>query len=91
MSGWLPQQYDHIDYIEKVFTFKKYSCALAFCNAVAYLAETNRHHPRIVIEWGRVKVAWGTHESSEGRGIMPQDKVLAEYCDELFSKMNRFL
>ncbi len=91
MSDWLPRQYGNIDHIEKVFTFKKYSCALAFCNAIAGLAEANKHHPRLVLEWGRVSVAWGTHESSEGSGVMSLDKTLAEHCDKLYLQINRIL
>ena len=88
MNDWGVRQYDGIDHIEKTFLLKKYSRALAFCNAVACLAESHVHHPRIVIEWGRVTVAWGTHHSDEGSGILPLDRTLAQRCDALYEQIN---
>ena len=88
MNDWAACQYDNIDHIEKYFVFKKYSRALAFCNAVACLAETHTHHPRIVIEWGRVAVAWGTHHSDEGSGVLAIDQALAKRCDSLYEQIN---
>ena len=84
MSHWIPCQYDGIEHIEKTFTFKKYSLGLAFCNAVAQLAETHIHHPRIVIEWGKVTIAWGTHQSDQGSGVFEKDRAMASHCDALF-------
>ena len=89
MSDWTLCQYDQIDHLEKSFTFKKYSRALAFCNMVAGLAEAHVHHPRMVIEWGRVTVAWGTHQSDAGSGVMPLDKALAERCDALYELIHQ--
>ena len=88
MNDWDIRQYDGIDHIEKAFVLKKYSRALAFCNAVACLAESHVHHPRIVIEWGRVTVAWGTHQSDEGSGVLALDRAMAQRCDALFEQVN---
>ena len=87
MSNWKSCQYDGIDHIERTFSFKKYSTGLAFSNSVACLAETNAHHPRIVLEWGKVTVAWGTHQSKEGSGVFEKDRVMADRCDELFDQL----
>ncbi len=88
MNDWGTRQYDGVDHIEKTFLFKKYSRALAFCNVVACLAESHVHHPRIVIEWGRVTVAWGTHQSDEGSGVLAIDQALAQRCDVLYEQVN---
>ena len=88
MNDWGVRQYDGIDHIEKTFLLKKYSRALAFCNAVACLAESHVHHPRIIIEWGRVTVAWGTHQSDEGSGVLALDRSLAQRCDALYEQIN---
>ncbi len=88
MNGWDIRQYDGVDHIEKTFLFKKYSRALAFCNAVACLAESHVHHPRIVIEWGLVTVAWGTHQSDQGSGVMTIDQALAGRSDVLYEQIN---
>lgn len=89
MNEWSQCQYDQIEHIEKSFVFKKYSRALAFCNAVAGLSETHVHHPRMVIEWGRVTVAWGTHQSEEGRGVLDKDLFMAKQCDSLYDLVNQ--
>ncbi|MGB1272077.1 MAG: 4a-hydroxytetrahydrobiopterin dehydratase [Endozoicomonas sp.] len=89
MNEWSPCQFDQIEHIEKSFGFKKYSRALAFCNAVAGLAETHAHHPRMVIEWGKVTVAWGTHQSEEGCGVLGKDRFMAKQCDSLYELVNQ--
>lgn len=89
MNEWVSCQYEAIDHIEKVFVFKKYSRALAFCNAIACLAEANIHHPRIVIEWGKVSIAWGTHQSDKGSGVLAIDLALAQRCDVLYEQINQ--
>lgn len=45
----------------KTFEFKNFRNALAFTNAVGAMAEQEKHHPEILLEWGRVRVAWWTH------------------------------
>ena len=91
MSDWNSCQYDHIEHIEKSYTFKKYSRAMAFSNAVAGLAEAHIHHPRMVIEWGRVTLAWGTHQSDQGSGVLEKDRALASRCDEIYELMQQSL
>ncbi len=89
MSEWQCHAYDGIEHLEKSYSFKKYSRALCFLNAVAGLAEAYVHHPRIVIEWGRVVVAWGTHESDQGAGIQVLDRFLADETDLLFNALQK--
>lgn len=89
MSDWTSCQYDQIEHIEKTYTFKKYSRAVAFCNAIAGLAEAQIHHPRMVIEWGKVTVAWGTHESDNGSGVMPKDRAMAVRSDDIFNLLQQ--
>lgn len=84
MSEWNICKYDGVDHLEKRFIFKKYSRSLAFFNAVAGLAETYIHHPRMVLEWGSLTIAWGTHQSEDGLGILPLDRELADKCDRLY-------
>ncbi|WP_067584708.1 4a-hydroxytetrahydrobiopterin dehydratase [Endozoicomonas ascidiicola] len=89
MKDWNICRYDDIEHIERIYAFKKYSTALAFANAVACLAELNGHHPRMVVEWGKVAIAWGTHQSKQGSGVFEKDRVLAQRCDELFEQLLR--
>ena len=49
--------------LQRDFKFKNFKQALRFGNAIGEIAETPgiKHHPAIVIEWGRVTCAWWTH------------------------------
>lgn len=47
--------------LEKPYAFKNFKTALAFVNAIGAIAEEEKHHPEILLEWGAVKVAWWTH------------------------------
>ena len=89
MTDWQVQSYEGVEHLEKSYTFKKYSRGLCFLNAVAGLAETYVHHPRMVIEWGVITVAWGTHESDKGSGVQAVDRFLAGETDQLFAAMQK--
>ena len=89
MKGWNNCQYDGVDHLEKQYEFKKYSRALAYLNAIAALAESYVHHPRLVLEWGKLTVAWGTHESEEGSGVLDLDRALASRCDQLYEAIQK--
>ena len=89
MNDWSVRVYDGVEHLEKRFSFKKYSRSLAFFNAVAGLAETYIHHPRMVLEWGSLTIAWGTHESDQGSGVLAVDRDLAEKCDQLYELLRK--
>ena len=42
----------------------------------------------LFIEWGKVTVAWGTHQSDEGSGVLAIDRALAQRCDVLYEQVN---
>ena len=58
LSGWKINNIEGIDQLAKVFNFNNYLQALDFAKSVAMLAEEEDHHPKIVLEWGRVEVHW---------------------------------
>ena len=89
MNEWSVSKYEGVEHLEKSFSFKKYSKALCFMNAVAGVAENHIHHPRMVLEWGKLTVAWGTHESESGSGIKDVDRLLSRKTDELFDLMQK--
>lgn len=47
--------------LQRSFKFRNFKTALAFTNAVGAVAEEQKHHPMLVLEWGSVHVAWWTH------------------------------
>ena len=66
--------------ITRNYTFRDFSTAIEFVNAVARLAEKASHHPDIDIRWNKVRLTLTTHD--EG-GLTELDFDLARQFDEL--------
>ncbi len=79
---WKMVRRDGIDRLERSFTFRDFTAALAFTNQVGELAESQGHHPAILTEWGKVTVTWWTHKI---RGLHRNDFIMAAKTDELFA------
>ncbi|MEK7100154.1 MAG: 4a-hydroxytetrahydrobiopterin dehydratase, partial [Patescibacteria group bacterium] len=47
--------------ITRRFPFKDFKSALAFANKIGELAESEWHHPDLIVAWGRVEVLLTTH------------------------------
>ena len=67
--------------LERTFEFPGFVEALAFVNRVGELAESENHHPDIVINYNRVTLRWWTHTAG---GITDRDRELAERSTALF-------
>lgn len=68
----------------KLYSFKNYAEALQFTNEVANLAEAEGHHPKIILEWGKVEVNWWTHKI---KNLHINDFIMAAKTEELFNKL----
>jgi 4a-hydroxytetrahydrobiopterin dehydratase len=66
--------------LQRVFTFRNFVQSMDFTNQVAILSEEEGHHPRLLIEWGRVVVTWWTHKI---RDLHRNDFVMAAKTDQL--------
>jgi 4a-hydroxytetrahydrobiopterin dehydratase len=80
LPDWSVRSVDGVDRIERSFEFGSYPEAVEFTRRVAALAEDEGHHPEILLEYGRARVAWWTHAIS---GLHRNDFVLAARTDEL--------
>jgi 4a-hydroxytetrahydrobiopterin dehydratase len=69
--------------IHRTFEFKGFLKAIEFVNRVARKAQKSNHHPDIDIRYDRVTLKLTMHD--EG-GITEKDFVLAQQCDEVYSK-----
>jgi len=78
LPAWRIQQADSVPVLSRMFRFADFAAALAFACAVGALAEAADHHPRLVVEWGRVEVSWWTHAIG---GLHLNDFILAARCD----------
>ena len=86
LPEWRVANENGIHQLVRVFRFETFAEALAFANAVGEAAEAQGHHPRIVIEWGRVTVAWWTHFLG---GLHRNDFIMAARTDVLANRMRR--
>ncbi len=76
VSGW--QLKDGA--IEKLFTFKNYHETIGFVNALAWIANTEDHHPDLSVSYDRCVVRFNTHSVG---GISVNDFICAAKADAL--------
>ena len=77
---WELVEVDTIKRLERAFRFRNFVEALDFASQVGEAAEAEGHHPRLVVEWGRVAVQWWTHKI---KGLHRNDFVMAAKTDEI--------
>lgn len=66
--------------ISRQFTFKNFTEAMTFVNAVAALAEEENHHPDFLINYSRVTLTLWTHAVG---GLSENDFILAAKINAL--------
>lgn len=66
--------------ISKQFKFADFMHALAFVNALGFIAEQNNHHPDLELGWGRCLVKFSTHDVG---GLSMNDFVCAAKTEVL--------
>lgn len=80
LVDWSIDLEDGVPHLSRSYTFSNYAEALAFTNAVGEIAEAENHHPKITLEWGKVRVEWWTHVLD---GLHKNDFIMAARCDKL--------
>lgn len=66
--------------IQKEYRFKNFAQAIVFINDVARLAESEGHHPDILLyNWNKVRLTLSTHAIG---GLSENDFILASKIDE---------
>ena len=70
---------DGVKKLDRVFRFPDFRQALDFTHVLGELSETEGHHPRLITEWGRVKVTWWTHKI---RNLHRNDFIMAAKSDQ---------
>ena len=82
LDGWSIKQADGVDQLVAEYRFPDFAAAQGFAAKVGGLAEAQNHHPRLVLEWGRVEVYWWTHAIG---GLHRTDFVMAARCQRAFA------
>ncbi len=67
--------------IRKHFKFDNFAHALAFTNALGWIAERENHHPDLELGWGRCLVRFSTHDVG---GLSMNDFICAAKVQTLF-------
>jgi 4a-hydroxytetrahydrobiopterin dehydratase len=66
--------------INRTYQFPGFVEAMKFVNAVAQQAESDQHHPDILVRWNKVTLSVSTHDAG---GITAKDFALAAKADAL--------
>ncbi|HEV3193564.1 MAG TPA: 4a-hydroxytetrahydrobiopterin dehydratase [Polyangiaceae bacterium] len=66
--------------IARKYTLPDFASGLGFVVRIGCLAEKRDHHPDIELGWGRVRVAWSTHDAG---GVTELDLSSAEATDAI--------
>jgi 4a-hydroxytetrahydrobiopterin dehydratase len=80
LPDWAQVTRGGVKMLERVYTFKGYKRARIFANKVADLADAEKHHPAILLEWGKVTVTWWTHTVN---GLHKNDFICAAKTDAI--------
>jgi 4a-hydroxytetrahydrobiopterin dehydratase len=81
IPDWRVIEREGIKQLEREFKFKNFTEALSFANKVGQLAESEGHHPALLVEWGRVTVTWWSHKI---KGLHRNDFIMAAKTDLLY-------
>ena len=66
-------------HLEKEYSLKDWTEAMALANKVSDIAEAQNHHPDLHVTWGKVKVTIWTHKID---GLTESDFVFAAKVEE---------
>lgn len=80
LFGWEVIPEDGLPHLCRTFKFKNFTEAIRFADEVAERADQQDHHPRLTVEWGKVKVEWWTHVAN---GLHRNDFIMAAKTDKI--------
>lgn len=68
--------------IEKTYSFKDYYETIGFVNAVAFIANSQNHHPDMEVGYNKCTVKYSTHSVG---GLSENDFICAARIESLFT------
>lgn len=80
LPGWAIRREDGVDMLSKTYRYPDFVAALGAAGRIGALAEAEDHHPRLVVEYGRLGVTWWTHTIG---GLHMNDFVMAARTEAL--------
>jgi 4a-hydroxytetrahydrobiopterin dehydratase len=79
---WEIIQEGRIDKLKRSFKTKDYFETIKIVNAIAEIANSEDHHPILLVEFNLVTVWWWTHKIE---GLHHNDLIMAAKTDEIFA------
>ena len=76
---------DKVPYIKRIFKFRNFKGSWQFFDSVAAIAESEGHHPDILVQWNRVTLTLTTHAI---KGLSENDFIMASRIDKLSLEEN---
>lgn len=70
-------------HLEREVRLKNFREAMALANGIAEIAESQGHHPDLLVQWGKLKVTLFTHKID---GLHENDFIMAARIDALVPK-----
>ena len=74
-NGWKMINEHHL---QKDYAFPSYQEALRFTNLIVNLAESEGHHPELILSFRKVRVSYWTHKID---GLVESDFIMAAKSD----------
>jgi 4a-hydroxytetrahydrobiopterin dehydratase len=81
--GLDPAWQRHEDRLVRTFRSATFGAAFTLATRIALLAETQGHHPRLEVSWGRLIVAWTTDAIG---ALSLNDVIMAAKVDRLVAR-----
>lgn len=81
LPDWTVETRNGLLQLERSFKCADFLQALSFADQIGTIAETNDHHPALLVEWGKLTVTWWSHSIN---GLHHNDFVMAAKTDEIF-------
>ena len=83
LDGWRIESFTGINQLVKKFKFSNYAKSVEFSKKVSALADSENHHPKIVLEYGSVEVLWWSHKI---KGLHKNDFICAAKTEVISTK-----
>ena len=83
LAGWSIRKIDEEHALHKSFKLKDFSSSIEFAKKICDIANSNDHHPRLVVNWGKLDVYWWSHDMG---GINTNDIIMAAQTENIYNK-----
>lgn len=80
LPDWTLGAHNGLQALVREFRFKNFYHVMSFVNAVAWIANKEGHHPDMEIGYGRVRIAYSTHDAG---GLTRNDFIVCAKIDAL--------